>query len=126
MKLTKIGYAGGTNPTRHTTLQDLVPSRSTSIILVPDEQTLHEVKGLALILGMKVIVKVQEPGKVLPWSSSMYSPWHANTDKYTLTFTTSDSLHSTNLVYAPSYLTAYKWDSYHIFAYHFGHSYVQL
>ena len=72
MKLTKIGYAGGTNPTRHTTLQDLVPSRLTPIILVPDEHTLHEVKGLSLILGMKVIVKVQEPGKVLPWSSSLY------------------------------------------------------
>lgn len=108
MKLTKIGYAGGTNPTRHTTLQDLVPSRLTPIILVPDEQTLHEVKGLALILGMKVIVKVQEPGKVLPWSSSLYSPLHVNTDKYTLTFTTSDSFHSANLVYVPSYLTAYK------------------
>lgn len=27
MKLTKIGYAGGPNPTKHTTLQDLIPSR---------------------------------------------------------------------------------------------------
>ena len=108
MKLTKIGYAGGPNPTTHTTLQDLVPGRLTPIILVPDEQTLHEVKGLALILGKKVIVKLQEPGKELPWSSYMYSPWHVNTDKYTLTFTTSDSFHSPHLVYAPSYLTAYK------------------
>lgn len=107
MKLTKIGYAGGPNPTRHTTLQNLL-GRPTPIILVPDEQTLHEVKGLALILGKKVIVKVQEPGKVLPWSSSLYSPLHVNTDKYTLTFTTSDSLHFPHLVYAPSYLTAYK------------------
>ena len=98
MKLTRIGYAGGPNPTKHTTLQDLVP----------DEQTLHEVKGLALILGMKVIVKVQEPGKELPWSSSLYSPWHVNTDTYTLTFTTSDAFRSPHLVYAPSYLTAYK------------------
>ena len=108
MKLTKIGYAGGPNPTMHTTLQDLVPGRLPLIILVPDEQTFHEVKGLALLLGIVVRVFLQEPGKVLPWSSSMYSPWHVNTDKYTLTFTTSDSLHSTNLVYAPSYLTAYK------------------
>lgn len=108
MKLTKIGYAGGPNPTTHATLQDLVPGRLTPIILVPDEQTLHEVKGLALILGKKVIVKLQEPGKALPWSSAMYSPWHVNTDKYTLIFTMSDTLQSPHLVYAPSYLTAYK------------------
>ncbi|AHV82706.1 hypothetical protein LD35_gp55 [Escherichia phage vB_EcoP_PhAPEC7] len=108
MKITKIGYADGPNPTIHTTLQDLEPGRLTPIILVPDEQTLHEVKGLALILGRKVIVKLQEPGKELPWSSSMYSPWHVNTDKYTLTFTMSDTLQSPHLVYAPSYLTAYK------------------
>lgn len=107
MKLTKIGYAGGSNPTRHTTLQNLL-GRLTPIILVPDEQTLHEVKGLALILGKKVIVKVQEPWKELPWPSSLYSPWHVNTDKYTLTFTTSYSIHSPHLVYVPSYLTAYK------------------
>lgn len=98
MKLTKIGYAGGPNPTTYTTLQDLVP----------DEQTLHEVKGLVLILGKKVIVKAQEPVKVLPWTPSIYSHRQGNTDKYTLTLTTSDSLHSTNLVCAPSYLTAYR------------------
>lgn len=108
MKLTKIGYAGGPNPTTHATLQDLVPGRLTPIILVPDEQTLHEVKGLALLLNKKVIVKLQEPGIELPWSSSMYSPWHVNTDKYTLTFTMRDSFHSPHLVYAPPYLTAYK------------------
>lgn len=108
MKLTKIGYAGGPNPTTHTTLQDLAPDRLPIIILVPDEQTFHEVKGLALLLGIVVRVFLQEPGKVLPWSSSMYSPWHVNTDKYTLTFATSYTLQSPNLVYAPSYLTAYK------------------
>lgn len=108
MKLTKIGYAGGPNPTAHTTLQDLEPGRLTPIILVPDEQTLHEVKGLALILGRKVIVKLQEPGKELPWSTYVHSPWHVNTDKYTLTFTSSDTLQSIFLVYAPSYLAAYK------------------
>lgn len=108
MKLTKIGYAGGPNPTTYTTLQDLEPSRLTTIILVPDEQTLHEVKGLALLLGIVVSVFLQEPGKALPWPTYNYSPWHVNTDKYTLTFTTSDSFHSPHLVYAPSYLTAYK------------------
>lgn len=108
MKLTKIGYAGGPNPTIHTTLQDLAPDRLTPIILVPDEQTLHEVKGLALILNKKVIVNVLEPGKELPWSSYMYSPWHVNTDKYTLTFGITNELQTPHLVYAPSYLTAYK------------------
>lgn len=108
MKLTKIGYAGGPNLTRHTTLQDLEPGRLPTIILVPDEQTLHEVKGLALILNKEVIVSVLEPGKELPRSSTVYSPWHVNTDKYTLTFTSSDTLHTPHLVYVPSYLTAYK------------------
>lgn len=108
MKLTKIGYAGGPNPTTHATLQDLVPSRLTPIILVPDEQTLHEVKGLALILNKRAIVEVLEPGKELPWSSYMYSPWHVNTDKYTLIFGMTNGLQTPHLVYAPSYLTAYK------------------
>lgn len=98
MKLTKIGYAGGPNPTTHTTLQDLVP----------DEQTFYEVKGLALLLGIEVRVFLKEPGKGPPWSPSIYSHRHVNTDKYTLTLTTSDSFHSPHLVYAPSYLTAYK------------------
>ena len=108
MKLTKIGYDGGTNPTVHTTLQDLEPGRYTTIIRVPDEQTFHEVKGLALILNKKTIVEVLEPGKELPWSSHMYSPWHVNTDKYTLTFGITNELQTPHLVYAPSYLTAYK------------------
>lgn len=108
MKLTKIGYAGGPNPTTHAILHDLVPGRLTPIILVPDEQILHEVKGLALLLNKEAMVVVLEPGKELPWSSYMYSPWHVNTDRYTLTFTTSDSFQSPHLVYAPSYLTAYK------------------
>lgn len=108
MKLTKIGYAGGPNPTMHTTLQDLVPGRLTPVILVPDEQTLHEVKGLALLLNKEAIVEVLEPGKELPWSSYMYSPWHVNTDKYTLTFGITNELQTPHLVYASSYLTAYK------------------
>lgn len=108
MKLTKIGYAGGPNPTKHTTLQDLVPDRLPTIILVPDEQTFHEVKGLALLLGIEVRVFLEEPGKVLPWPSSMYSPWHVNTDKYTLTFDITNDLQTPHLVYVPSYLTAYK------------------
>lgn len=108
MKLTKIGYAGGPNPTIHTTLQNLIPDRLTTIILVPDEQTFHEVKGLALLLGIEVRVFLQEPGKELPWPSSMYSPWHVNTDKYTLTFGITSELRTPHLVYAPSYLTAYK------------------
>ena len=108
MKLIKIGYAGGPNPTTHATLQDLVSGRLTPIILVPDEQTLHEVKGLALLLNKEVIVEVLEPGKELPWSSYMYSPWHVNTDKYTLTFGITSELQTPHLVYASSYLTAYK------------------
>lgn len=107
MKLTKIGYAGGPNPTRHTTLQNLL-GRLTPIILVPDEQTLHEIKGLALILNKKIIVEVLEPGKEVPWPIHNYSPWHVNTDKHTLTFGITNELQTPHLVYAPSYLTAYK------------------
>lgn len=99
MILTKIGYAGGPNPTIHTTLQDLVPGRLTAIILVPDEQTLHEVKGLALLLNKEAIVEVLEPGKELPWSSYMYSPWHVNTDKCHLTFTTGPTIHTPHLLF---------------------------
>lgn len=108
MKLTKIGYAGGPNPTTHATIQDLAPGRLTPIILVPDEQTLHEVKGLALILNKKAIVEVLEPGKAVPWPIHNYSPWHVNTDKYTLIFVITNELQTPHLVYAPSYLTAYK------------------
>lgn len=99
MKLTKIGYAGGPNPTTHATLQDLIPGRLTPIILVPDEQTLHEVKGLALILNKKAIIEVLEPGKEVPWPIHNYSPWHVNTGRYHLTFDTSDTFQSPHLLF---------------------------
>lgn len=99
MILTKIGYAGGPNPTIHTTLQDLEPGRLPPIILAPDEQTLHEVKGLALILNKEVIISLLEPGKELPRSSYVYSPWHVNTDKYHLTFTTGPTIHTPHLLF---------------------------
>ena len=108
MKLTRIGYAGGPTSTIHTTLQDLEPGRLTPIILVPDEQTLHEVKGLVLLLNKEASVEVLEPGKELPWSSYLYFSWCVNTDKYTLTFGITNELQTPHLVYAPSYLTAYK------------------
>lgn len=78
------------------------------LVLVPDEDTFHELQGLALIAGKELIVRVLEPGKVLPWVGSMSSPWHVNTDKYTLTFGITNELQTPHLVYAPSYLTAHK------------------
>lgn len=70
-----------------------------TLVLVPDEDTLHELQGLALIVGKKLIVRVLEPGKELIWDGSMSSPWHVNTDSYELTFDTSPTLHTPHLLF---------------------------
>lgn len=70
-----------------------------TLVLVPDEDTFHVLQGSALIAGKKLIVRVLEPGKVLPWVGSMSSPWHVNTDRYVLTFDVSQSLHTPHLLF---------------------------
>jgi hypothetical protein len=69
------------------------------IIVTHDKDTLHELQGLALIAGRKLIVRVLEPGKELVWDGSMSSPWHVNTDSYVLTFDTSPTLHTPHLLF---------------------------
>ena len=55
------------------------------LILVPDEQSLHEVQGLLFLHNKKAEVHLLEPGTLMSWEGS-FSPWHLNTDKYILSF----------------------------------------
>lgn len=84
MKLTKIHVGGYTweDPPMHKTLPIVV---SDILILVPDLDSFHEVKGQEILLNKKWEVHLLEPGKELKWQG-MYSPWHLNTDSYRLTF----------------------------------------
>lgn len=55
------------------------------LILVPDEQSLHELQGLLFLHNKKSEIHLLEPGTPMSWQSSL-SPWHLNTDKYILYF----------------------------------------
>lgn len=55
------------------------------LILVPDEQSLHELQGLLFLYNKKAEVYLLEPGTPMSWQGS-FSPWHLNTDKYILSF----------------------------------------
>lgn len=55
------------------------------LILVPDEQSLHELQGLLFLYNKKSEVHLLEPGTPMSWQDG-FSPWHLNTDKYILSF----------------------------------------
>lgn len=55
------------------------------LILVPDEQSLHELQGLLFLYNKKAEVHLLEPGTPMSWQDG-FSPWHLNTDKYILSF----------------------------------------
>lgn len=55
------------------------------LILVPDEQSLHELQGLLFLYNKNSVVHLLEPGTLMSWQGS-FSPWHLNTDKYILSF----------------------------------------
>lgn len=55
------------------------------LILVPDEQSLHELQGLLFLYNKKAEVHLLEPGTPMTWQGS-FSPWHLNTDRYILSF----------------------------------------
>lgn len=55
------------------------------LILVPDEQSLHEIQGLLFLYNKNSEVHLLEPGTPMSWPGS-FSPWHLNTDKYILSF----------------------------------------
>lgn len=55
------------------------------LILVPDEQALHELQGLLFLHNKKAEAHLLEPGTPMSWQGE-YSPWHLNTDKYILSF----------------------------------------
>lgn len=55
------------------------------LILVPDEQSMHELQGLLFLYNKNSVVHLLEPGTPMSWQGS-FSPWHLNTDKYILSF----------------------------------------
>ena len=55
------------------------------LILVPDEQSMHELQGLIFLYNKKAEVHLLEPGTPMSWPGS-FSPWNLNTDKYILSF----------------------------------------
>lgn len=96
-KLTRLSY-NSNEPYATRPIEELSIT-NTILVLVPDEETLHEVQGLALIAGKKLLVRVLEPGRKFPWESSMLSPWHVNTDKYHMSFGITDSYQSPHLLF---------------------------
>lgn len=97
MKLIRIPYDSD-YPFVSREVHELKVTNAT-LVLVPDEETLHEVQGLAMIANKKVIVRVLEPGKELAWESNMSSPWHVNTDKYKLAFSTTSNCQTPHLLF---------------------------
>lgn len=78
---------------------DLMSRNKDTVYFRPDEETLHEVQGLALIAGKKLLVRVLEPGRKFPWGINMLSPWHVNTDKYHMSFGITDSYQTPHLLF---------------------------
>ena len=72
----------GENYILHKEVANLDPDE---LILVPDEQSLHELQGLLFLYNKKAEVHLLEPGTPMSWQGS-FSPWHFNTDKYILSF----------------------------------------
>lgn len=97
LKLTKLSY-NSNEPYTTRTIEELRITNAI-LVLVPDEETLHEVQGLALIAGKKLLVRVLEPGKEYPWDINMLSPWHVNTDKYHMSFGITDSYQTPHLLF---------------------------
>ncbi|UEN68802.1 gp6 [Shigella virus Moo19] len=85
MNLTKI-HVTPTKMVNCPITKKLFTVSSDILILVPDLDSFHEVKGQEMLLNKKWEVHLLEPGKELRWLG-MYSPWHLNTDSYRLTFT---------------------------------------
>lgn len=97
LKLTRLSY-NSNEPYAERPIEELSIT-NTILVLVPDEETLHEVQGLALITGKKLLVRVLEPGWKFPWDMGMLSPWHVNTDKYHMSFGISDSYQTPHLLF---------------------------
>ena len=72
----------GENYILHKEIADL---NADVLILVPDEQSLHEIQGLLFLYNKNSVVHLLEPGTPMSWQGS-FSPWHLNTDKYILSF----------------------------------------
>ena len=72
----------GENYILHKEIADL---NADVLILVPDEQSLHEIQGLLFLYNKNSVVHLLEPGTPMSWQGS-FSPWYLNTDKYNLSF----------------------------------------
>lgn len=97
MKLKRIEY-GNTQPLITREVHEMITPNA-ALVLVPDEETLHELQGLALIANKKLLVRVLEPGKPLPWDKGMTSPWYADTDRHCMSFSTTDTCHTPHLLF---------------------------
>ena len=85
MILTKIhldSHVGMRHSPMYKDLGDIV---SDVMVLVPDEESYHEVRGMQFLLNKVWEVVILEPGTPLSWQG-MYTPWHLNTDSYRLSF----------------------------------------
>lgn len=84
MKLTKIHVSNDfdTHVPMHKHASGIV---NDILILVPDEESYHLMKGLAFIHNKVWEVHLLEPGTPMSWQG-MYSPWHLNTDNYRIQF----------------------------------------
>lgn len=83
MILTKIHVFGKEHQSPIYRELESVPSDV--LILVPDMESFHELRGLQFLLNKVWEVHYLEPGTPLSWQG-MFSPWHLNTDSYRLTF----------------------------------------
>lgn len=82
MKLTKIrATEWGTYPEMSKPIEDI----DNVLVLVPDEESYHEVNGLMFLFNKKWEIHILEPGTSMSWQG-MFSPWHLNTDSYRLIF----------------------------------------
>lgn len=97
MKLKRIEY-GNNQPFIIRGVHEIT-THNAALVLVPDEETLHELQGLALIANMNLLVRVLEPGKPLPWDKGMSSPWYVDTDKYHMSFGLTDTCHTPHLLF---------------------------
>lgn len=84
MNLTKI-YVSKNSITYAPAYNPVSQVRSDLIILVPDEESYHLIKGMEFIYNKVWKVQLLEPGTPKVWVG-MYSPYHLNTDSYRLQF----------------------------------------
>lgn len=97
MKLKRIEY-GNNQPLITREVHEMITPNAV-LVLVPDEDTLHELQGLALIANKNLLVRVLEPGQRFPWYTGMSSPWYVDTDTHCMSFGVTDTCHTPHLLF---------------------------